>query len=92
MRQRRTNHEDTKGETMENTGNWKELEETARVWLNVNDRAFWRIVRRLNALIMTLPLPQRTNDLLVSDIVSMAKLAQLEAFRDGLHRGKGITE
>lgn len=71
---------------MENTGNWKELEETAQAWLNVNDRAFWKIVKRLNVLIMALPLPQRTNNLLVNDIVSMAKLAQLEAFRNGLAR------
>lgn len=66
-----------------------ELMEHLKDWVkNEREPRFWDIAKRVNILIMILDLPKEQKDFLVHSIVTLVKMAQMEAFHDGLKNGR----
>lgn len=73
--------------------NKKELMAELKDWVkNEREPRFWDIAKRLNILIMILDLPKEQKDFLVHSIIMLVKMAQMEAFRDGLRRRRREKE
>lgn len=66
-----------------------ELMEHLRNWVKTKQEPrFWETAKRVNLSIMMTDLPEQKRSDLVHGIVILVRLAQLKAFRDGLHKGK----
>lgn len=73
--------------------NKKELMAELKDWVkNEREPRFWDTAKRLNILIMILDLPKEQKDFLIHSIIMLVKMAQMEAFRDGLRRRRREKE
>ena len=62
-------------------------------WLKTEqDPMFWDCAKRINLCIARMNISTRENNFLVRGIVSLVRLAQLAAFRDGMRRGRKSKE
>ena len=66
-----------------------ELLDHLHEWVKTQqEETFWEYAKRMNLRIMLLDLPQEQNDVFIHEIVCLVKMAQMQAFRDGLKQGR----
>ena len=66
-----------------------ELLDHLHEWVKTQqEETFWEYAKRVNLRIMLLDLPQEQNNTFIHEIVCLVKMAQMQAFRDGLKQGR----